>query len=253
MISILRTDMPEFLDVTKRQLQSKDYSEECVLHELLRMQHSKCCYCERKLTDLGKTERWVEHIKPKSEFKNIDGNIEWNQANAWSNLLYSCATCNRKKGETPLIDSKTGEFKLVEPSHPDIEPENHITFFVDGVLIGHKPIPGSIIGKRTVDTLFIGRLELYRAFKKIKAQIDAIFAEIAGAVAVDDIGEFETLVNKVARLTCSKVAHAGFIRVYLKLRIAAFNATDLPQLNEKFGVNFESINVTLASGHGCLT
>lgn len=253
MISILRSDTPEFLDTSKRNLLPKDYSEPIVLKSLLSMQHSKCCYCERRLTDLGATERWVEHIKPQSEFKNHNGEVNWNLANGWNNLLYSCATCNRKKGKTPLIDSSTGQFILVEPSNESIDPEEHITFYIDGTLITHKAQPGSHIGQRTVDKLFTGRTELYRAFKKLKAVIDATFAEIAGAIASDDFGEFYALTNSLTFLTCSKINHAGFIRSYLRSRVDLFNEKELPQLNSHFGTNFEVIEIKITKGHTCLT
>lgn len=253
MISILRTETPEFLDTSKRQLKAKDYQKESILEALMTMQHSKCCFCETRLTDLGTTMRWVEHIKPKNEFKDTVGKIDWNQANAWSNLLFSCATCNRKKGTTPLIDATTGKYVLVDPSHPDIDPEKHITFYVNGPIIGHKAVTGSDIGKETVEKLFMGRVELYRIFKIRKAEIDATFTNIDKAIAANDKSELERYIKELSLITCSKIAYAGFVRAYIRLCIASFNEENLPKLNNHFNVNFEKISVKIASGHMCLT
>ena len=98
MISIYRTTTPDILDATKRNLGANVYKNDAVIEALLEMQNFKCCYCEKKLTDIGTSERWVEHVIAKSEFKINEGTIDWNRANSWTNLLYSCATCNSKKG-----------------------------------------------------------------------------------------------------------------------------------------------------------
>lgn len=253
MISILRTNTPPLLDSGNRNLLRSDYSKDEVIEALLIMQHSKCCYCEKRLTDLGSTERWVEHIKPQSEFKDANGQIDWNQANAWQNLLYSCATCNRKKGKTPLIDPKSGIHILVEPSHPDIEPENHISFFIDGPLITHIAKNNSPMGKITIEKLFSGRAELYKAFKKIKANIDATFEKIGGAVGNNDKGEFDLLLGQLRVITCSKVIHSNFNRTYLRYRIISFNEDELPIINNHFHTEFPEINVHIACGHECIT
>lgn len=253
MISILRTETPDYLDPSRRNLQKNDYSNNLVLQALLEMQHSKCCYCERRLTDLGSTERWVEHIKPQTEFVNADGEVDWNLANGWNNLLYSCATCNRKKGKTPLIVPNTNEHFLVEPSADNIDPEEHISFFVDGPLISHISINGSQIGQRTVNKLFKGRTELYKAFKKLKAVIDGSFADMAGAIASNDNGEYQSIITNLELLTCSKKNHTGFARSYLSRRVDEFNYSELPRLNNHFGTNFGEVHLNIVSGHTCLT
>ncbi len=72
---------------------------------LHRLQHYKCCYCERKCpADFHD----VEHYRPKAEADRRPGCDErhgyWWLAFAWDNLLFSCPICNRsgKKNRFPL-------------------------------------------------------------------------------------------------------------------------------------------------------
>lgn len=75
--------------------------------ELFRMQHNKCCYCE-KLEEQAKY-RDVEHYRPKATY--------WWLAWTWDNLLFSCIDCNReyKRDQFPLA---LGSVPLVADQAP---------------------------------------------------------------------------------------------------------------------------------------
>lgn len=73
----------------------KIYGDHTVKERLWLDQHKKCAYCERK-RDIGEGD--VEHYRPKA--------IYYWLAYDWTNLLYSCKTCNvsYKRSHFPLID-----------------------------------------------------------------------------------------------------------------------------------------------------
>jgi 5-methylcytosine-specific restriction endonuclease McrA len=77
----------------------KKYKE--VASHLWRAQHFKCAFCEHKL-QRGYND--VEHYRPKAEADRSPGCTEahgyWWLAFTWSNLFFSCPTCNRSYKST---------------------------------------------------------------------------------------------------------------------------------------------------------
>lgn len=73
----------------------KIYGDHTVKERLWLDQHKKCAYCERR-RDIGEGD--VEHYRPKATYYWL--------AYEWTNLLYSCKTCNvsYKRSYFPLID-----------------------------------------------------------------------------------------------------------------------------------------------------
>ncbi len=125
------------------------------------MQHGKCCYCERRLPETGHLKA-VEHFRPKSVFTGL--------RNEWRNLLLACSQCNGKKadkfpevlsdqmgGETVLY-LETEQPAILDPSDPEIDPEDHIDFdfsgpeWADGfaVIMAKN---GSRLGEQTIQTI----------------------------------------------------------------------------------------------------
>src|SRR5260370_13883115 len=76
---------------------SKIYRHDSVKASLLRAQHDKCCYCERKIRASGYGD--VEHFRPKGAVRQDEHSAEekpgyyW-LVYEWSNLLISCSVCN---------------------------------------------------------------------------------------------------------------------------------------------------------------
>jgi 5-methylcytosine-specific restriction endonuclease McrA len=76
-----------------------------IADDVWKMQHYKCCYCERKLT---RSYEDVEHFRPKARADRAPGCAHvhgyWWLAFTWDNLLFSCALCNRthKNDQFPL-------------------------------------------------------------------------------------------------------------------------------------------------------
>lgn len=160
MISIQRGPCPSVLqDIPAT---SKKYRNKKVVRALWEMQHGKCCYCECKLPAEGHGKT-VEHFRPQSVFVYL--------RNQWKNLLLACAQCNGKKRELfpELLTADDSNPKavymnlddssvpaLIDPSDPNIDPEDHITFIVDdkdefiGLIL---PRDGSELGRRSIETI----------------------------------------------------------------------------------------------------
>lgn len=126
------------------QLKSNDFDSDIygcseVKDALKEDQYGKCAYCEASLTgDFAP----VEHYRPKTLYKEIDGSTGlgyyWLAYN-WDNLLCSCDRCNsaaRKGNLFPLRDPRTRNIAnqdtskeeplIINPSVDD--PECHIHF-----------------------------------------------------------------------------------------------------------------------------
>lgn len=118
----------------------------------------KCMYCESKILHI--TYGDIEHIKPKSEFPELEFE--------WSNLGLVCTKCNITKGKkynpnTPYID-------------PYLEdPENHIVVW--GSLLKHQN--GSERGELTIVDIELNRPELVEKrrakLKDIEIAIDRCY------------------------------------------------------------------------------
>ncbi len=135
MIKINRAECPDALKDSPSE--GTHYNKEQVVKPLWKMQHEKCCYCEMKIPEKGHLKA-VEHFHPKSVFKGLK--------NDWLNLLLACAQCNGKKSdkfpveltdassETKVVYIKSesgGEPQIIDPSDPNIDPEEHIDFIVE--------------------------------------------------------------------------------------------------------------------------
>ena len=135
MIKIRRSDCPDVLKNSPSD--GTRYNKAQVVKALWKMQHEKCCYCEQKIPQEGHLKT-VEHFRPQSVFRGLK--------NDWKNLLLACAQCNGKKsdkfpieltddsGNPKVVYLKTdsnGNPLIIDPSVPDIDPEEHIDFIVD--------------------------------------------------------------------------------------------------------------------------
>ena len=166
MIKIERCECPDVLE--KSPVEGNRYRNKGVVNKLWEMQYGKCCYCEQKIPSEGHSKA-VEHFKPKSTFRYL--------RNDWKNLLLTCPQCNGKKSdkfpveltdesrETKVIYLQTesdAEPLIIDPSNPNIDPQEHIDFIVDdidnelGLIIARN---NSELGKLTIDVV-----DLYNKF-----------------------------------------------------------------------------------------
>jgi uncharacterized protein (TIGR02646 family) len=137
------------------------YNKAEVVHALWEMQYGKCCYCEQLLPRRGHLKA-VEHFRPKAIFQG--------SRNEWANLLLACAQCNGKKSDKfpTVLSDAAGEDKvlylgqrpatLLDPSDPQIDPEDHLDFDFSGPeWVGDFACimarDGSVLGTETIATI----------------------------------------------------------------------------------------------------
>jgi uncharacterized protein (TIGR02646 family) len=147
----------------------KEYS--VVKRDLWLQQSMRCCYCEHQ-THCDYND--VEHFRPKARTDRQNGTVHpgyWWLAWTWTNLLFSCPSCNRsakndlfplEPGSVPLVPEQQppgGERPiLIDPYAED--PVQLIQFVFDG---SHwRPVGrnGSERGQRTIDILKLARADL---------------------------------------------------------------------------------------------
>ncbi|RKR43244.1 hypothetical protein [Paraburkholderia sp. BL17N1] len=135
MILVSRGDEPDFLSPVRaeqlevlRALGRPPISTEIkgyrvVADVLWRAQHYKCCYCETKTKSSFND---VEHYRPKAAADRNPGSTlrhgYWWLAFSWSNLLFSCSSCNRsaKNDRFPLDHGSTALVHEHEPPGQEI-------------------------------------------------------------------------------------------------------------------------------------
>lgn len=190
-------DREKYLSGQKKfEIDNTIYGNKCVKEALKQSHFNKCCYCESIFS--GTSPGHTEHFRPKRGVKQSDGNdmkypgYYW-LAYSWDNLYYSCAECNRNKGNLfPLADDSKrardhyGNIKLecpliVDPGGTE-DPRNHIGFHQE------VPVGKTERGRITIKTLCLRRSGLNEKRKEhlveLKRIRDAI--EIFSPKSADD-------------------------------------------------------------------
>ncbi len=125
---------------------------------LVKASFEKCMYCEEKI--LSSQFGDVEHIKPKSRFKNLEFD--------WKNLGLICSKCNNAKSDK--YDEQT---PFINPY--DEDPEDYI--IATGTLLAQRR--GSERGELTISEIELNRGGLiekrYEKIKNIGKTIDKCF------------------------------------------------------------------------------
>lgn len=144
-------------------LVKSSYQDTEVQRTLLDMQFNKCAYCEKSLDQ----EMQIDHYRPQEEFvtgHDVVGNklYNWDEANRWNNLLYACKDCNRAKTKESPFDTVTGERVIIDPTDPNIDPEDYIDFaaiepYSPNVAVIIKEKYGKKLGSSTIEKLKLRR------------------------------------------------------------------------------------------------
>ena len=137
------------------------YGSNEVREVLGRLQHNKCCYCERK------TSGQIDHFRPKSTIRQSKGSKRVHPgyywlAYRWENLLFACEQCNLRKSDYfPLedpgqrarshLDSLNQEAPLLLNPYVETNPSAHLTFD------GSACRPTTARGRATVTLLELNR------------------------------------------------------------------------------------------------
>lgn len=128
--------------LTSNHFKKAVYASEAVKEAVWRVQHRKCCFCERPYERKFST---VEHFRPKTTARDATGLRVpgyWWLGYDFDNLYFACAICNNAKNDWFPVDPPTA--RLVFPQHPRThaeaclivdpavdEPEAHLTYVED--------------------------------------------------------------------------------------------------------------------------
>ena len=163
------------------------YKDEAVRQALVQLFGRKCAYCESVYASTAPMD--VEHWRPKGGVIAADGRklprgYYW-LASEWSNLLPSCADCNRERNQITLPDGKKQKagkaehFPLKDENRrataPDMvaqeeplllnpcddPPDEHLEFFeADGRKALLRPRAGSQRGQASIEIYGLNRVDL---------------------------------------------------------------------------------------------
>ena len=216
MIRIIRTlPAPSALSA----LDAEDrFSHETVRQALRKMQHDKCCYCERYITDWG-TGRQVDHYRPKDRYERLKFD--------WDNLLLACGECNgAKSNEFPKSDNK--EPLILNPYDPCDDPEDHIDFFVregeyvpDELLGKIVPKDGSTKGKKTIQILKLDKLYLTKSRRETLDKVTFLYLRLLDQVDLlqsgsGDAEKFEDLKRQFCHTQDKNKTYLGLVRAFFR-------------------------------------
>ena len=111
------------------------------------MFHSKCAYCESKITHVSFGH--IEHYRPKECYPE--------RTFLWRNLLLACERCNNNAKGTHFPDATQGG-PLINPVKDD--PNQHFRFFYDTIAKLATVIPTTTGGETTEQLLKLNRRDL---------------------------------------------------------------------------------------------
>ncbi|HDZ69292.1 MAG TPA: hypothetical protein ENH43_02610 [Phycisphaerales bacterium] len=249
MIKIKRATCPPDLNKPDIDFVKGDYTKESVKSALFEMQHNKCCYCERRIRGTDCLPPEVDHYVPRSTFKDLNGDIQWHLANKWDNLLYSCRLCNGTKLGKPTHNESTGELEIINPSDTDIDPEDHIEFIVDGVILSHNEKNGSYSGSKTIQNLKLReRKDLTSKFRLIRNEIEKEFMKLINAIEVDNTIQIASILSELRKTMSAHQELSAFCRCFICKRLKSLNESDLPQLEAALVRDIDEINIQFPTG-----
>jgi len=212
-------------DPSKLTIKSSIYAASDVKQTLINdMQHSKCCFCESKITHVAYGD--VEHFRPKKAVLQ-DGQLKrpgyyW-LAYTWENLLLSCELCNRRKkrnkfpidgtrAETPEDDLEQEYPLFIDPAGPD-DPEMLISFTDLGRAIA---VDGNRRGDTTIRELGLDRDPLQERRQKRVQDVKAQLTIKRLAVLLQDWDELARAEQELEQYTRDQAEYAALSRAFLK-------------------------------------
>ena len=251
MISINRLSAPEFLTKRNDEFAENNYSHPTVRARLKEMQFYKCCYCERDLKEL-ESEIEGEHFIPRKSpsHKNANNETQWHLVNAWNNLLLSCRTCNLVKGAKPPF-SNAGIRLIIDPSDPNIDPENEIKFDInDDVLSLYDLNRSSPLGESTIESIGLyTNLFLIGKFRKARTSIESEFNNLLTAIENEDVVSMNDICTQISDLTRANTPFAAFCRSVVRMRQKKLRESDIPKLEAHYRKTFPCPDIPIYTRH----
>lgn len=207
--------------------------------DLAKMQHNKCCYCEKH--EEQAKYRDVDHFRPKAPY--------WWLAWTWENLLFACMDCNReyKRDRFPLDagsqalapeDPPPGQERplVIDPCDPGTDPAAEIAFRRERHhgLERWVPLGKTARGRTTIEVCGLARpslLDLYRVHVNhvVRPKLAAFEVAVERGEARDVVRAWQTL-------------HRGLLapaRPFCALARDALEALVAPDLRERYKLSLE--------------
>jgi uncharacterized protein (TIGR02646 family) len=193
-----------------------------VKERLWRIQYLKCCYCEQKMVP---DYNDVEHYRPKAKAVRLPGcsltHGYWWLAFSWSNLLFSCAGCNRSAKRTlfPLeIGSisaiaenrifRTEKPLLIDPYKTN--PVEHIEYQDIRGYWQPRPRNGSSLGAHTIRTCHLDRSALKeRRTDYFKRHLSPPIKSLQAALVASDLISTSKYYDEVSELFSRESEFSG--------------------------------------------
>lgn len=204
------------------------YRSDDVRHRLWRMQHGKCCFCEREYEEKHST---VEHFRPKTEARDDTRNRGnkrsgyWWLAYTFENLYFCCKNCNTPKatyfplapGAAPLVpellpSAVNEQILLIDPGRED--PEPHIEWIWSRRFQGYVPVGKTDRGRISVRAAELDQrdsLNTLRA-KYYKRHIRPVLRDYEQAVQAGDAAARAVALADAQRLSEPQAEYAGMAR-----------------------------------------
>jgi uncharacterized protein (TIGR02646 family) len=205
------------------------YGSPEVRERLWKMQHGKCCFCERSYEAKHST---VEHFRPKTEATDDKGTKRtgyWWLGYELKNLYFCCPGCNTPKksyfplepGATPLparsLPWKTKEQTLLlDPGFED--PEPHIEWVWSGRKHGYVPAGKTERGRQTIHATALDQRDHLKELRGryYKKHIAPLIKRHREAKARDDAAAQAKARDEALGLAAPDAEFAGMARYVLR-------------------------------------
>lgn len=205
------------------------WGDKRVREKLWKMQHEKCCYCERK-RDMAR-ESDIEHFRPKTEIQGQPKPGYWWLAYHWSNLFFSCRKCNQDYKKTQFPIKTTGiratlpshnlnleEAILIDPSKED--PEDFIAYdwwTADGKMVFISGTDPDGRGQETIRILGLDRPGLDDDRIDVIPILEPIVKKMKAAEYLFNQDMKESAQEDINKQTSLDKPHLGLRRAYFKV------------------------------------
>ncbi len=208
------------------------YGNEEIRLRLWRMQHGKCCFCERSYEDKHST---VEHFRPKTEASDDTKGKGNKRAGYWwlgyefGNLYFCCKNCNTPKstffplatGTNPLAPrmlpwTTPEQALLLDPGADD--PEPHITWRWMGPKHGYVPVGVTERGRQTIRAIELDRRDTLKRLraKHYAKHVAPLIKRYRDANKRGDVTTADEARRDALRLAESDAEYAGMARFVLR-------------------------------------
>lgn len=197
-----------------------------------RMQHGRCCYCERLRDTMRESD--IEHFRPKSSVdeKNPKKPGYWWLAYEWNNLLFACRACNQeyKKIQFPIRgiraagpddDLSTEDALIIDPCSEDPETFIDYDFTSSVVVTPNGKAPDREKGNKTIEVCKLDREDLgLQRRAVVKSSLKPIHERMIDALKAGSELAIARIGKEITEATSaeSKLAFIGMRRAYFRAR-----------------------------------